>query len=593
MPRLSISYDPIDRNAVLTCNDQASWVKISRVCIEHSDQVSISGSQTLTIPWWQFLSCRDAIGFHVTRGHLDLDIDPEATQLLQKAAERTRTFESRGDQLPLERLRERLVQNGFTRALTAEQERNVSRLATLPSAATFSVPGAGKTTEALAVFFLNRKSDTRLLVIAPKNAFAAWEQELRLCVPRTDLNFQRLVGGEARIGAILRSEAAPKLMLITYHQFQFVRNVVAPILVENTWVFLDESHRIKRGLDGKIANTILSISHIPDFKLILSGTPMPNATSDLVPQFGFLFPEIEASDASVTSLIQPIYVRTTKSELRLREPDRYLVPVPMTDLQRRLYRLARSEAAREAELSLRDRRKIRALGRSVIRLLQITSNPALVAKGADLPQDILADLLSSDDSPKLREACDRARKLARDGKKVVVWTTFVDNVELIARRLADLGAAYIHGGVDAGSEEEEETREWKIKNFHEPGRNWVLVANPAACGEGISLHEVCHHAIYVDRNYNAAQYLQSEDRIHRLGLPKNQATTVEILCCPDSIDESVNERLIMKARRMGEVLNDHDLHIDPISFDPEAIDDDEALDDDDVASLLAHLKEEV
>jgi SNF2 family DNA or RNA helicase len=118
------------------------------------------------------------------------------------------------------------------------------------------------------------------------------------------------------------------------------------------------------------------------------------------------------------------------------------------------------------------------------------------------------------------------------------------------------------------------------------------VANPAACGEGISLHEVCHHAIYVDRNYNAAQYLQSEDRIHRLGLPKNQNTIVEILCCPDSIDESVNDRLIMKARRMAEVLNDHDLHIDPVSFDPEAIDDDEAIDYEDLNSLLAHLREE-
>lgn len=554
---------------------------------------SIIGNQTLTIPWWQFLSCRDAIGFHVARNNLELDLDSDATQLLERAVDRIRTFEGGGPELPIKELRQRLLEKGFARTLTADQERNVSRLATLPSAATFSVPGAGKTTEALAVYFLNRRSDTKLLVIAPKNAFAAWEKELRLCAPRAGLIFQRLAGGETRIEALLKGEFPPQLMLITYHQFQFVRNTIAPFIVENTWVFLDESHRIKRGLEGKIANTILSISHIPEFKLILSGTPMPNATADLVPQFYFLFPEVEVSDENVTSLIQPIYVRTTKSELGLRKPDRYLIPVPMTDLQRRLYRLARSEVAREAELALRDRRKIRALGRGVIRLLQIASNPAMVAKSAELPQDILVEILSSDDSPKLREACDRARNLARGGKKVVIWTTFVDNVELIAKRLADLGAAYIHGGVDAGSEEEEDTREWKIKNFHERGRNWVLVANPAACGEGISLHEVCHHAIYVDRNYNAAQYLQSEDRIHRLGLPKNQRTIVEILCCPSSIDESVNDRLITKARRMGEVLNDRDLHIDPISFDPDAIDDDEALDEEDISSLLVSLREEV
>jgi SNF2 family DNA or RNA helicase len=260
----------------------------------------------------------------------------------------------------------------------------------------------------------------------------------------------------------------------------------------------------------------------------------------------------------------------------------------MNELQSKLYQLARSEAAREAELALRDRSRLRNLGRSIIRLLQLVSNPALVARTADLPNEILSEILAAEDSPKLQIACMRARELALSGRKVVIWTTFVDNVELLARRLADLGADYIHGGVDAGSEEEEDTREWKIKKFHEENRNWVLVANPAACGEGISLHEICHHAIYVDRNYNAAQYLQSEDRIHRLGLSKDQATTIDILCCPRSIDVSVNSRLITKVQRMANVLNDRDLHIDPVSFDPSAIDDDESLDDEDVVSLMQH-----
>jgi SNF2 family DNA or RNA helicase len=221
--------------------------------------------------------------------------------------------------------------------------------------------------------------------------------------------------------------------------------------------------------------------------------------------------------------------------------------------------------------------------------LQLVSNPALVARTGDLPAEVLAEILAEEDSPKLQFACDLARQLARAGKKVVIWSTFVGNVELITRRLADLGADYIHGGVDAGSDEEEDTREWKIKKFHETGRNWVLVANPAACGEGISLHEVCHHAVYVDRNYNAGQYLQSEDRIHRLGLRKDQATTVDILCCRGTIDESVNERLMAKVARMAAVLNDHDLNIDPVSFDPLEIDDDERLDDEDVQSFVRHL----
>ena len=78
---------------------------------------------------------------------------------------------------------------------------------------------------------------------------------------------------------------------------------------------------------------------------------------------------------------------------------------------------------------------------------------------------------------------------------MLIWSCFVRNVELIAFRLKDLGAEFIHGGVDAGDETELDTREGKIKRFHTDKNCMVLVANPAACSEGISLHKVCQNAI--------------------------------------------------------------------------------------------------
>ena len=53
----------------------------------------------------------------------------------------------------------------------------------------------------------------------------------------------------------------------------------------------------------------------------------------------------------------------------------------------------------------------------------------------------------TDYGPKIRFACKRARELAADGKKVLIWSTFVNNVELIASELDDLGALYIRGDV--------------------------------------------------------------------------------------------------------------------------------------------------
>lgn len=155
---------------------------------------------------------------------------------------------------------------------------------------------------------------------------------------------------------------------------------------------------------------------------------------------------------------------------------------------------------------------------------------------------------------------------------------------MISDRLKFLGADYIHGGVDAGDEDENDTREWKIKQFHENPEKMVLVANPAAASEGISLHKVCQNAIYIDRSFNAAHYLQSEDRIHRLGLREDQHPEVEILECRSSIDQVIDRRLRSKIDLMAQSLNDVSLNVDTIHYDPD-IDIDDVLSADDIDEI--------
>jgi hypothetical protein len=122
----------------------------------------------------------------------------------------------------------------------------------------------------------------------------------------------------------------------------------------------------------------------------------------------------------------------------------------------------------------------------------------------------------------------------------------------------------------------------------------VLVANPAACSEGISLHRVCHHAIYVDRSYNAGHFLQSVDRIHRLGLQPGIETHVYVLesIAPGvvgSIDYAVRRRLVEKLHTMAQALEDADLR--RLALDEEL--GDEPLDYDiqleDIADLIDEL----
>jgi len=218
-------------------------------------------------------------------------------------------------------------------------------------------------------------------------------------------------------------------------------------------------------------------------------------------------------------------------------------------------------------------------------MLQAASNPLLLSGSKISETELVANAIKEGGSEKLAFTCQLTRKLVKEGKKVLIWSSFVNTVEHLAVLLEDIGAHFIHGGVPTGEEDEAfDTRESKIRDFNNPRSECkVLIANPAACSEGISLHKTCHHAIYIDRNYNAAHYLQSEDRIHRIGLTPETDTHIYILKSIGTIDESVDRRLIAKVSAMAEVLNDSSLNIRPLDFDSE--DEYNGLDSDDIIDI--------
>jgi hypothetical protein len=605
---LNIDYREADLRAMVTWapeDSRAPWLDVlRRLLFDHSDDATQEDGYRISLPWWSFVALRDQLleifkGYGLNPGN-GLAVSDVASTLLRHSRRSADGYALAltAHIIPDAELRAKLKALGFDRDLSMEQARNVCKIAALPAAATFSVPGAGKTTEALATFFYRAHDDERLLVVAPKNAFAAWDEQITICMPHLHAEFVRLRGGRERIAQQL--DANPRFMLITYQQLARVANLIAAYCAQHKiHVYLDESHRIKSGIAKQTARAVLTLSCLPVGKLILSGTPMPQSTEDLIPQFTFLYPEIAADASNVVDLIRPIYVRTNKAELGLPPVTRVVVPLSMAPMQNELYKLMKFEVAREAAsaLSIRNKQAFRMLGRSVARLLQFVSNPALLSSElAFAHRDLLAASLAEGDGPKLKYVLKKARRLAREGKKVLIWSSFVRNVEYIAERLADLGAVYIHGGVDAGDEDDDETREGKIRLFHDDPNVRVMVANPAAASEGISLHRVCHYAIYLDRTFNAAHYLQSEDRIHRFGLAPNQETMIEIVECMDSVDETVRGRLNFKIGQMAEALDDSSLKPEPIPIDPADIDDmDEfstGLLQEDIQALLKDLSRE-
>tara|TARA_B100000767_G_C19773865_1_gene541516 strand:+ start:1876 stop:3765 length:1890 start_codon:yes stop_codon:yes gene_type:complete len=498
----------------------------------------------------------------------------------------------------------KLVSAGWNMNIRTPSEfqiRNLQQTLQHQNAAIFSVPGAGKTLEAIAYSTASSCSTPFFFIVAPRNAFSAWEHELENTLGIKIHDTIRITGShnEIRAKLMMRQEKKPyRAVLVNYNRLWSRFKAFAEYLVKTTddghdmTMIMDESHHFKGG--KAFTSAVKRVAPFASRRVILSGTPMPRSEDDLLHQFKALLPQKsgEFTVQNIAELSQGRFVRTTKQDLDLKQVEISYIDFEMDEVQREIYEILTDfyRAEYEARGNRRALAQLTRLQKIMIYLIMHSSNPLLTNKlisntlktaNPELSERIqtLSEKLENF-GPKVRYACKRARELAATGQKVLIWSSFVDNVAYIADELSDLGAVYIRGDVptigtnemayldspSSSVDDTEETREHRIKRFKEDPECMVMVANPAAAGEGISLHSVCHHAIYVDRTYHATEFMQSMDRIHRYGRDANNdiickihTTYIEILQCKDSIDNSIHANLSRKMTAMYAWLNDPSL----------------------------------
>jgi len=488
---------------------------------------------------------------------------------------------------------------------------NLQQLLSLSNGANFSVPGAGKTTVTFALHLLSRHRVDKVLVVAPRNAFPAWESVIEECLlPSADASllepFTVLSGGESKIDDLLTS--GKSRYVISYDQLVRVDGIVENYLsINKVHLILDESHRMKAGTLSQRGAALLRMGHLAVRRDILSGTPMPQSSQDIQSQLEFLWPGAGLGSRIATgetprSVLGNLYVRTTKAQLGLPDRRRRPVPVRLTDAHLAFYAVLRDDVRAQASVLRAGNSAVALINarRSVVRLLQAAVNPELVVESLQQNTDptkagLLQAVLEEGPSARIRAAADLAQELVRQGKKVLIWTIFTPTINQLKNLLSHLQPALIYGQIGMGDETDDDTRQGQIRRFKTDSSCMVMIANPAAAAEGISLHMHCHDAIYVDRSYNATHYLQSIDRIHRLGLPPDVETTIYVLqnklpSGVGSIDLSVSRRLATKIRNMERLLADPDLH--ELALDEEnaplAIED--SIDAKDIDDLVAELE---
>jgi SNF2 family DNA or RNA helicase len=511
----------------------------------------------------------------------------------------------------------RLSDGRFVRELKPFQMRDLGRLLVMPNGANFSVPGAGKTTVAYALYEVERIAGRvgRLLIVAPLSAFDTWMTEAKDCFSEPP-SVSRYDGDLVPV--------TTEVCLVNYQRLAASYKELA------TWVrdapshvILDEAHRMKRGWAGEWGRASLNLAYLAIRRDVLSGTPAPQSFRDLEALFDFTWPgqarrilprtvfeRSPPSDAAaqVASAIGPYFVRTTKSELHLRAPKLEVILIPLEGLQRDIYQALRNQYAGQFPMTRRARTDFAKMGEVVMYLLEAATNPALLPAGGSQFDDIafrhppldipsgsaLATLLGNyarfETPRKFVELAKFVKANADADRKTLIWTNFVRNIFALERLLGRYCPAVIHGGVpsEVTQPNASRTREDELKRFRSSADCMVLIANPAATSEGVSLHRECHEAVYVDRTFNAGQYLQSVDRIHRLGMDSNVETRIRFLVTEDTVDHVVDQRIAEKVERLGAILSDAD--VTTMSL-PDEEDYGRAIDtEEDLVALFAHLR---
>lgn len=503
------------------------------------------------------------------------------------------------------------IPSSFKRQLKDFQKESVEHLLAVNNGANFSVPGSGKTTITLAVIanWLENGIVEKIMVIGPSSSFVPWEEEFEACFGRKPRSL-RIRGEFAEI--LEKVGDSIDLFLLHYQTSNTKKKELSNFLNHyKTVLIIDESHNIKSPELKKWASAAIDLAPFAKRRIILSGTPMPNDGRDLWTQITFLWPHDHplGSRFSYTdyvkkrglgpnhmSTLNALFARIKKDDLGLPKPNFMKVPVELGDVQREIYDVIAAKTLEDIE-SLEEQAKLDTFRIArMIRLLQTASNPSLLFEMShefdvdnplfESPHEAVSSQLGFDvdaidtrdlkkssvydkiikyselELPrKIAKASTIARELVDKGEKVIIWSSFLLNMDVFNEGpLKDLHPILINGKISR-NHYDHPNRDEEIDKFKNDPDYKILIATPATLGESVSLHKnlrgetVCKNAIYLDRNFNGAQFMQSVDRIHRIGM-ENVTVSYYLLIGNNTIDEKIHDRLLEKWEDMTRALND-------------------------------------
>jgi len=340
----------------------------------------------------------------------------------------------------------------------------------------------------------------------------------------------------------------------------------------------DESHKIKNS-SSKRARGIYYLSWTSKRKYLLTGTPITRSPVDIYGQFLFFHPIIFKSREAFRAYFVDSYGRVERVNFNAKEefkelidgfsfvvrkeevlkdlpPKRFLVrDVVLSKETTKLY----LEVERELVAKVRG---LRREGKEDEAIVIVSHIFALIRKLNQLASGFVIDAegrpiaVSKEKLEVIEDILEERGK-----RQTVIWSVHNFEVERIREFLEKKGwkVAKIDGTLPS------EARKEVVEAF-QSGDFQVLVANPLSAGAGLNL-TAADAAIYSSLNYKLDAFLQSQDRIHRIGQEAERVDYFILLSRLNSavrgargradftIDRRIYERLLLKEEMVDDLLS--------------------------------------
>lgn len=280
-------------------------------------------------------------------------------------------------------------------------------------------------------------------------------------------------------------------------------------------------------------------------RLALTGTPMENSLQDLWTLFDWVVPGLlgdrktfqalfrtpiekqgdRAAQARLNRRLRPFMLRRTKEEVAGELPPRteILDSVDLPKAQQALYETVRSAM----DTRVREAVAARGLGAAritildaLLKLRQVCCDPALVKTEA---------ARSVTDSAKRTRLRELLLELVAEGRRVLVFSQFVEMLRLISSDLDALGIAHL-------SLTGQTTNRAEVLREFAEGTAPVFLLSLKAGGVGLTLTEADTVILY-DPWWNPAVERQAMDRVHRIG--QDKPVFVHRLVASGTVEEKI------------------------------------------------------